>query len=585
MMKRLLFFVFVFFSLTSFAQVKFEAKVSKERLGINERLRVDFEMNQDGDNFKRPEFDGFRIIGGPNQSVSNTWINGKRTYSKTYSFFLAPQKRGKITIGQATIEVEGEVYKTSPIVIEVTEAVEVPNDENNSEYIANESVHLVAEVSNTAPYLNEAITVTYKLYVSYDVNITQHWREIDLPKYADFWNQIIENRDSKVLEGKYKGKDYRYVVLRSVILYPQKSGELEIEPMTLDIPIDVPGSRRDFFGRRISERVNKTVTAGKRIIQVKPLPDAGKPADFSGAVGDFSWTVGTNKDQLKANESFQLDIAISGKGNLKLFSIPTIKLPNALEVYEPEYTENVKTDLSGTHGTIKNSYTVVPQYKGNYTIPSFRFSYFNPKTEQYHTLSSEEINIEVESGPVAATSSDKTNHQSAVSYAEEDFKYIKLEGKLQSITSTSFFKSPVFWTLLGGPFLLIPVFIIVGKKRKQRLSDIEGNRLRKANRMAKRYLSEAKKNSANPDRFYEALERALHNYLRAKLTIETTEMEKSRISTMLADRQVSSETIQSFIELLKSCEYARYASVSNQSVTQDYDKAVAIISEIDKQIQ
>ena len=194
---------FVLCSIAATAQVQFDAKVSKKRLGINERLRIDFEMNQDGDNFRPPSFDGFRVVGGPNQSISNSWVNGKRSFSKTYSYFLAPQTRGKITIAQATIEIEGETYKTLPVEVEVTAAVEVPKDGNNADYVASENVHLVAEVSNANPYLNEALTVTYKLYVSHDVSITSQWREIDTPKYADFLSQNIDNQNNfKVYEGK-----------------------------------------------------------------------------------------------------------------------------------------------------------------------------------------------------------------------------------------------------------------------------------------------------------------------------------------------------------------------------------------------
>src|SRR5690554_331404 len=195
-MKNFLFLIsFMLCGLATTAQVQFDAKVCKDRLGINERLRVDFEMNADGDNFRPSNFEHFRVVGGPNQSISNSWVNGKRSFSKTYSYFLAPQKRGKITIGQATVEINGQIYKTSPVEVTITEAVEAPTDGNNSDYIASENVHLVAEVSNTNPYLNEAITVTYKLYVSHNVSITSQWREIDSPKYSDFWSQNIDNRN------------------------------------------------------------------------------------------------------------------------------------------------------------------------------------------------------------------------------------------------------------------------------------------------------------------------------------------------------------------------------------------------------
>ncbi|OAD90508.1 BatD protein [Aequorivita soesokkakensis] len=587
--KNFLFLLgFVLCSIAATAQVQFDAKVSKKTLGINERLRIDFEMNQDGDNFRPPTFEGFRVVGGPNQSISNAYINGKRSFSKTYSYFLSPQKRGRVTIGQATIEIQGETYKTLPIEVDVTAAVEVPKDGNNADYVASENVHLVAEVSNANPYLNEAITVTYKLYVSHDVSIQSQWREIDTPKYADFWSQNIDNQNNfKVYEGKYNGQDYRYVVLRTTVLYPQKTGKLDIEPLTLDIPIDVQGNRRDIFGRRLMERVNRTISAGNRTIDVKPLPLEGKPDGFNGAVGDFTFDVATNKTSLNANESLQLDIKISGKGNLKLFTAPTVKLPNTLEVYEPEHNESVNTTIAGMQGSITDSYTVVPQFKGTYPVNPITFSFFDPNTEKYKTLTSKEFTIEVENGPISSANPNANSNDAKkqVVLSKDNFKYIKLDANLQPIAQESFFKSGLFWSLLGGPFLLIPLFILAGKKRKERLNDVEGNKLRRANKLAKKYLSEAKRNIQNPIAFYESLERALHNYLKAKLNIETSEMEKSHISKLLLERKVETPVVENFIGLLKSCEYARYASTSTASVQQDYNKAAEIISTIDKQIQ
>ncbi|MBT0607083.1 BatD family protein [Aequorivita echinoideorum] len=588
MIKILFLFSIVLCSAASVAQVQFDAKVSKKSLGINERLRVDFEMNKDGDNFNPPSFDNFRVVGGPNQSISNSWINGKRSFSKTYSYFLAPQSRGKFTIGQATIEIDGETYKTLPVAVEVTAAVDVPKDGNNSEYVASENVHLVAEVSDSNPYLNEAITVTYKLYVSHDVSITSNWREIDTPKYADFWSQNIDNQNNfKIYEGQYEGKNYRYVILRTTVLYPQKTGELNIEPLTLDVPIDVPGNRRDFFGRRVVERVNKTISAGNRTIKVKPLPIEGRPDGFNGAVGDFQFDFSANKTSLNANESLELNVKVTGKGNLKLFDLPSLKLPSSLEVYEPEHEESITTTSTGMQGSVTDTYTIVPQFKGNYPINPITFSFFDPKTERYRTISSKEIIIDVENGPLTASNptQNASDTKNPIVLSKENFKYIKLDSNLQPIAQEPFFKSALFWSLLGGPFLLIPLFILAGKKRRSRLADVEGNKLRKANKLARKYLSEAKRNIGNTATFYESLERALHNYLKAKLNIETSEMSKDRISDLLKERNVDDAVVNDFIKILKSCEYARYASSSQATIQQDYNQAVDIISNIDKQIQ
>ena len=571
------------------AQVSFVAKVSKKSLGINERLRVDFEMNEDGDNFVPPSFNGFNVVGGPNQSISNSWINGRRSYSKTYSYFLAPKSQGTFTINQATIDIEDQIYKTTPLKVTVTAAVTKPKDENNADYIANENVHLIAEVSNANPYLNEAITVVYKLFVSNDVSITRGWQELDTPKFEDFWSQYIEEKGKQqIFETTYKGKPYRYVILRKAVLYPQKTGELIIEPLTLDIPIDVQGNTRDIFGRRRMTRVNRTISAGKRTINVKALPIEGKPDNFAGAVGDFDFNVSTNKTSLDANEALELKIRVEGTGNLKLFNLPSLNLPSSLEVYEPVRDNKVAINIKGMNGFINDTYTVIPQFKGSYPIRPITFSYFDVKSKSYKTLSSEEIIIQVENGPVpnqTTTIKENTSKENTKALTNDQFKYIKTATNLIPINRPVFFKSSLFWWLSGIPFLFIPIIILIGNLRRKRLSDVDGKRFRRATKLAKKYLSEAKKNLGKQEEFYDSLERALHNYLRAKLDIVTSEFSKEKITTLLLERKVENDVVTDFVGLLKSCEFARYTPTSDVTIKQDYEKAVGVISNIDKQIQ
>ncbi|MFV0565931.1 MAG: BatD family protein [Flavobacteriaceae bacterium] len=577
--------LFLFTSFLSIAQVKFEAKVSKNKLGVNERLRIDFEMNQDGDNFNPPDFSNFTVVGGPNQAVSHSWTNGKRSFSKTYSYFLSPKSRGTFTIAQATIEIDGETYKTVPIKIEVTTAVDIPKDPNDPSYIASENVHLVAEISKDNPYLNEAIRVVYKLYVSPTVAV-DNWNEIDSPRYNDFWSQNIDAQTQKVQNGTYNGKEYRFLVLRETVLYPQKTGKLNIEPLTLDIAIRVPTNRRDIFGQSFMARTNKTVSAGNKTITVKPLPEAGKPADFSGAVGSFSFDVSTTKTSLDASESFQLKIGVQGNGNLKLFKLPKVTLPSSLEVYEPEHTENVKTNASGMSGSISDAYTVVPQYKGKYPISSISFSYFDLKTESYKRLSSNEIVIDVLEGPLNTannnTQAPNATKQSVVTSGNQ-FAYIKTNTELSSTQTESFFKTNLFWSLLLLPFLAIPLAIVIRNKRAIRAADVDGNRIRKADKLARKYLGAAKKSLGKKEAFYIALEKALHNYLKAKLHIETSDLSKDKISALLYEKQVEPNVTESFLSILERCELARYTPIDIATMQDDYDKAAKTISLIDKQ--
>ena len=585
-MKQLLFGLLLMVCTAVQAQVRFEAKVSREKLGINERLRVDFEMNEDGDNFRAPSFNDFTVVGGPNQRISTSILNGKMEYSKTYSFYLQPKKRGRLTIGQAEIEVDDKIYKSSPIAVEVTAAVDKPTDGNNAELIAEDNLHLVAEISDGNPYLNEAITVVYKLYVSPRVSVS-NWRELDSPKYQDFWSQNIDISQLRVQNGEYRGEPYRYVILRKTILYPQKTGELNIEPLTLSIAVDVPSERRDIFGSRIYKTVNKTVAANNKKINVKSLPSSNKPANFTGAVGKFDFEVSTDKDALNAGESLQAKVKVMGKGNLKLFNLPELTAPSSLEKYDPERQENVNTNLNGMQGSISDTYTVVPTRKGKYPIPALSFSYFDPETETYITKSSDEILLTVDSGPLAgndpATIPGRTKQ--ALDFDGSQFRFIKLSTNLQAIDRKPFIGSVGFWSALVLPLAAIPLFILFGKRRERRNADVKGNRLRKADKLARKYLSEAKRNIGDQKEFYLALERSMHNYLKAKLNIQTSEMSKERIQEVLRKETVDDSTIAEFIGLLKSCEFARYTPSSTDTMEKDYEKAVSIISTLDKQLK
>lgn len=574
-------------TVSTFAQVKFEAKVSKTKLGVNERLRVDFEMNQDGDNFNPPDFSGFTVVGGPNQSVSNSWINGKRTYSKTYSYFLAPKKQGTFTISQADIVIDGDTYKTVPITIQVTAAIDKPTDPNDPNYIASENIHLVAEISNSNPYLNEAVTVIYKFYYSSDVNVT-NLNDIDIPKYNDFWSQDIQVKEYKRERGTFEGEDYNYVVYRKAVLYPQKTGKLEIEPLTIDVTVQVPTNRRDIFGSRLMTRTNKRVSAGNRTINVKPLPETGKPVDFTGAVGNFSFNVSTTKTTLDASESLQAKVEVKGKGNLKLFTLPKLSLPSSLEVYEPEHSENVQTNLDGMQGSISDSYTLVPQYKGKYPIASISFSYFDLKTESYKRLNSDEIIIDVENGPLSNQSASGvnrpfSNNKQSVVLSNDQFAFIKTKTNFMPMSTTHFFKTTGFWSALLLPFLAIPLAIVIRRSKAARDADAFGNRIRKADKLARKYLSHAKKALGKKEAFYIALEKALHNYLKAKLHIETSDLSKDKIDNLLTERGVEASIIKDFKNLLESCELARYTPIDIVTMQEDYDKAAKTISLIDKQ--
>jgi len=569
------------------AQVTFEAKVSKRRLGLNERLRIDFEMNENGDNFNPPSFSNFQVVSGPQQAVSRSWVNGVQSFSKTYTYFLTPKIKGKVTIGQAVVTIGGEIYKTTPVEIEVTNSVKKPNDPNNVDNILDGNIHLVAEVSKSAPYLNEGITVIYKLYFRNPISVSDV-SELESPSYGDFWSHLIKIGRAEInMRGSYKGEPYNEVIWRKAVLYPQKTGKLVLEPLTLNLSLSIPSNRRDLFGRRIMTQTQKTITTGEKVIAVKDLPQNNKPENFSGAVGQFDFDVILNKDLLKASESFQAKIKVKGEGNLKLFNLPTINVPNTLEVYEPEHDEKVKITISGMQGTIEDNYTIVPQFQGKYPIPSIQFSYFDPKSKSYKILKSQDLIVDVFEGPTAVNTNQNSKSitpKTSIPVSDNAFRYIKLESKFESIDKKSFWRSQLFWTLVIFPVFILSLSFLLKRIFYGGNENVIKQKQRRAEQLTKKYLSSAKKHFDDQAQFYEVLERALHNYLKAKLKIETTELSKSKIKNLLHQNSVDKKIALEYVEVIESCERARYSPESLVNMRDDFKNASTLIEKIDRQI-
>ena len=582
-------FIISILSYSIFAQqAELSVSISKNSLGLNERLRIEFSINkQGGDNFKPPKFKEFKVIAGPSQSVSQSWINGKVTFSQSYTYILKPIRKGELVIEPASIEINGSTISSKYLKVIVTDPIDIPENPNDPEYIANQNIHLVAEVTKTNPYVGEGIYVEYRLYVSenvsvYDTSVTE------APQYNGFWNQEIQIDGYPVKTGKYNGQNYRYIVLQRALLVPTKTGNLTIDPMKMDIVIGVPTGRADFFGNVITKNIRKEFASSKKIIKPKELPLNGKPENFNGAVGDFSFNVTLSKEVLKANESSQIKIDVFGKGNLKLFELPTVETPAELEKYQPERKESVRINTDGISGSVSDSYTIVPQFKGKYKIPKVSFTYFNPKEGAYKTITTDDMYVDVLEGkelvsPKNESSQNSIKKQNVVSLGN-NFRYIQTKTVFQPKNTEDFYNSTLFYLLLLVPFVAIPIGIVIGKRNEARNSDLVGIRLRKAEKLARKFLSEAQKQLGKKEAFYEALERALHNYLKAKLNIETADISKEKITQILEEKKVDAATITKFIEVLQASDFARYTPVTNTEMSKEFKKAKEVIVQIDKQL-
>lgn len=575
MVKKILILFLAFSSFVLSAQVNFEATVSKSKLALNERLRIDFVMNQNGDNFSPPEFENFQIIGGPNQSIKTSYVNGERKFSKTYSYFLKPLKKGKLKINQASIEIDGEIYKSLQIEVLITDSVKQPSD-SVTQYYNDDDIELRALISKGSPYLNEPITVVYKLYYKAPINISDA-RETETPKFKDFWSQIIKIPQLNVKREIYKGQNYNVVEWRKVVLYPQKVGELEISPLSLNLVLDVPTDKRDFFGNVIYDQTSQMISTGMRRIIVKDLPQLGKPDSFSGAVGNFEFDVILNKNSLRATESFQAELKVKGKGNLKLFDLPDILVPNSMELFEPEREELISTNLSGMSGSVSKFFTIIPRFQGNFPIEEVEFSYFDPNTEKYKVVKSPRLTIDVYDGPVIGNTI--TNNNSNIITSNDSFRFIKLKGNLREVNNDVFFQSQFFYAIVTTPFILLLSFLLFTTyKRNKKESSSELIRIeeRKINKM----IDSAKKSIGDKILFYDKIEKVIIKSLLVKFSIRMDSLNKEKIQQIGHEKGLSKDDVLLIIKIIENCEKARYSRSSDSIMNKDLEIAKKVISSI-----
>ena len=572
MVRNITILILALNSLFISAQVKFDASVSKTKLGLNERLRVDFVMNQNGDNFSPPDFENFQIIGGPNQSIKTSYVNGERSFSKTYSYFLQPLKKGSIRIKQASVEIDGELYKSLPIEVLITDSVSQPS-ESVTQYYNDDDIELRALISKGSPYLNEPITVIYKLFYKAPINISDA-RETETPNYKDFWSQIIKIPQLKVQREIYKGQNYNTVEWRKVVLYPQKSGQLEISPLSLNLVLDVPTDKRDFFGNIIYDQTTLVISTGVRTINVKDLPLKNKPLNFTGAVGQFEFDVILNKSSLRATESFQAELKVKGEGNLKLFDLPDLQVPSSMELFEPQREESINTNLSGMSGSVTKLFTVIPRFQGSFPIEEVEFSYFDPQLESYKTIKSPRLTVDVFDGPTITNSS--LNNTNVIT-PNDSFRFIKTKTNLIKIDDSKFFESQLFYVLVSSPFAMVIAFVMLTtytRSRKSSTIELQKTQEKEINKM----IDAAKKSLNDKNIFYDLIEKVLLKTLLLKFSINIENFNKEKIKSISRDKGIDEKTISKIIQLIENCESAKYSRSSNSIMKNDLKNAKEVIN-------
>ena len=589
--------------------VNFVAKVNKNQVAVGERFQVTFEVNSKGGNFTPPNFKGFNVLSGPNQSTSMQWINGQSSYSLSLSYILQAVQEGDFTIEPASIEIGKKRYNTKAINVKVVAGANNQQQQqqaqqqqqrsggqrgSSTDASLDDELFLKVFANKKDVHIGEPISITYRIYTR--VNILQN-QITKLPAMTGFWNQEIDNKqNSAQLQTEVvNGIAYNAADLREVVIIPQRAGELEIEPMEMTCVIRVRSQNQgrsvfdQFFGSYEDKKV--VIKSPKLKINAKPLPKEGKPDYFTGAVGtNFSLGIQTNKTSLKANEAIDLKINLKGNGNIKLVDIPKPDLVADFEVYDPKIKDNVVTTKNGSSGTKSAEYLIIPRHSGEFIIPAIPFSYFDPQQKKYINISTNDIIINVEKGVGEDGQRAVTTiaQKEEVALLNKDIKYIKTKLSSEMQQGMSFFTgSTLFWILILLPFVLFAIFYFLFKKYELENKDLIKVKSKKAKKIAASKLKKAQECLKNNDEkaFYEEIFKALYGYISDKLNIPISELNKENIKTKL-QAKLDDESILSDLEkILETCEMARFAPMKDKKMESLYDDAANVINTLEEKVK
>ena len=606
-------------ALTGFAdEVVFKAQAPGQVI-VGRPFQLTYSVNQRSRDLRAPEFTDFDVLAGPYTSTSSStsFVNGHRTssFTQTYTYTLMAQKAGTFTIGPATVKVDGENVQSNGVRIQVLPEDEQPAQQSNSasgqtatrsnsgavqqsegrsNSASSENLFVRTIASKTRVHEQEALMITYKLYFA-NVDVAQLTNNTKLPEFTGFLKQELEQGEIQTQLEHYNGRNYQTAVLYRTILYPQHSGDIQIDPAKFEAVLRVQTRQQvrsifdDFFGSYTN--VTKMLTAPGVTVHVSPLP-SGKPAGFSGGVGKFSLTPSISQTELQTNEAVTIKLDITGAGNMKLLKTPAIDWPEGFEPYDPKVTNNFNTTTAGVSGTKSIEYLAIPRSAGEYTIPPVKFSYFDIEDKAYKTLSTPEYTIRVKRGANEPTANGQ--EPIAVSYTQKedikqlgtDIRYINTKPLQQrKIVNRQSYNRQLIWLWYVVPLLIAIILLIVLRKQIKEAADINRVRYKRANKVAQKRLkaAAAAMKANDKTKFYEEIERAAWTYLSDRLSIPTAELNKDNITSILRQKGVSDALISDVMNVLSTAEFARYAPSTDHAMDELYTATTNLINNLENE--
>ena len=605
-MKKL---IIILIALIAYSTQAFADKVSftasaPDAVVVGDQFRLSYTVTtQKVKDFRAPSIKGFDVLMGPSRSQQSSTqiVNGNvtSTSSITFTYILMANTAGEYTIGGASIVADGNQMVSNSVKIKV-----LPQDQNSNGGQGGSSAHsssgtsvsdqdlfITATASKTNVFEQEAFVLTYKIYTR-ESNLQLN--NAKLPDFKGFHSQEIEmTTNARWTPEHYRGRNYYTTVYRQFVLFPQQSGKLYIDPAQFQMTIGKPVQSDDPFdaffngGSNVIE-IKKSIATPKIAINVSPLP-AGKPADFSGGVGEFTVSSSINSKELKTNDAITIKLVISGTGNLKLISNPEIKFPEDFEVYDPKVDNQVRLTREGLTGNRVIEYLAIPRHAGTYKIPGVSFSYFDIRSKSYKTLKTEEyvVNIEKGAGNADQVIANFTNNED-LKVLGKDIRYIKQNEVTFQPKGSFFYGSMSYWLFYIIPALAFIIFFIIYRKQAAENANVAKVRTKKANKVATKRMKLAGKllSENKKDAFYDEVLKALWGYISDKLNIPVSRLSKDNIEEKLRNHGVSEELIKDFLNALNDCEFARFApGDENQAMDKVYSSSIEVISKMENSIK
>ncbi len=589
-------------------------------VAVGETFTLVYTLNAQGSGFRGPNIKGFEMLSGPNTSTSSSirMVNGTTTMSITYTFtyLLQATREGTFDMPSASVTVNGKQITSNTLSVKVVKNSNSPANQSQgtgnqgraggaqqgaSEGSSND-VYVKAFASNSNPLQGEGIVVTYKIFTKVpiaQINISK------LSSFSGFWSQNLMKENDKLQQTTQviDGEQYIVADIRKIALFPLKSGRLVIDPLELACVAQVRRQTKtksgdpffdDFFNDSFFNsgvaNVEKNLKSNPIVISVKPLPEVGKPADFSGAVGSFTFHSEVDNTRLKTNEAVNLKCTVSGKGNIQLIDKLNVTFPPDFESYDPKVTSDIQTTAAGISGNQVFEYLLIPRKPGKFSIKPFTFSYFDLEKQRYVSLTSPEFSLDVEkgSGDTGAQMTYSGANKEEIKYIGSDIRHIKDNRFTLTRAGSRFLFSIGFWLLLAAPFILFLVFFVLWNKMAARRSDTVLMKNRKATKIAKKRLQKAEQfqKAGQQDNFYIAISQALWGYLSDKFSIPLAELSVDSVHEALVRKNVNETIISQFTGTLNNTEFSRFApGEKTVNMERIYNEALEIIAKMERELK